>query len=239
MDRSNVVVAAIVGGIFAVIAAFGAAMIARDSREGAAEGTPLVDRQTLPAPSPTDVILTESSSSKTDSTAAADLQNQFSSHATATPPSRQAQAITAADDHQPYQLDRTDIFFRFPTAESTIQPEMWIGFRNASPEILQFRVKLVYLVIDGVPIQTVSQSQWESISPAQGLGPQIRIENRGIMLRVGSIIDVTYEIEIRKFQDSTVENRYERVRKTVISFSPLRMSEQQVATRTTILPSSH
>jgi len=138
-----------------------------------------------------------------------------------------------------FDLDRTDVFFRFVPAGSTEEPQLYLSFRNNSDRPLEYRMRSAYLTIDGIPLQvSYSRTRWVTIASAADLGPLMSIRNDNIMLAIGSVIEVSYEIDIRQSSSSPIERRYEKVRKTVVAMdSTVRTSaEQQIMYRTVMLP---
>lgn len=135
-------------------------------------------------------------------------------------------------DRQPYNLDRIAVFLKIPTQDDDFKPEVYIGFRNGSSEKLSYKFISVNMVIDGIPVEIIdARSNWIDLSPANNMGGAFKIKNSGIVLGIGSQIEIEYEIEIKKKYKSLIENRMETVRKTVLAFNPVRTSEYQVKSR--------
>lgn len=137
---------------------------------------------------------------------------------------------------QGFELDRTAIIFAFGNNRNSV-PHIFIGFRNASDRSLEYRFNHVYLTIDGVHVRTLaSRTPWIQLPATQDFGYDFVLENTGIVIQRGTVLTVTYQIEIRDFARPLIETRYQSVRRVVLSAVPLRMSEdQEVLSRSTFM----
>lgn len=234
MEKSRVITAAVVGGLFAIAGAALQPWIATKLAQAKDKPAQAVrsDRQSRGLPPPKADNRAEP---RVETTKTPSPRYKTDASIMAVGSSTQTSPVGAETQQRPYDVDRIALYFQ-PDGERGAPSKVFIGFRNASDSLIQYRFIHVIVSIDNVPVKLHRDAtNWVNLQPAGDLGALFTVDDVGGPIAVGQTITTAYEIEIRSPTRSTIERRYQSVDSDVTTVMPLGVHQREVLSRSTFL----